>query len=405
MSENSGQKNAIITDPQKVDEILNRGTEDIFIREHLREALLSGIELRVKLGIDPTSPDIHLGRTVALRKLKAFQDLGHKAVLIIGDFTAKIGDPSDKLEKRPMLTDIEIKKNLKNYLKQIGLIVDLSKAEIRYNSEWLRSMDYLETAKLLECFTVQQMSKRRNFRERMEHGQDVFVVEFMYPALQGYDSPKVNADVEIGGFDQLFNLKAGRTVQKRYGQKEQDIMTVSMIEGADGRKMSSSWGNIISLEDSNEDMFGKIMALKDDLIIKYFTLCTDAPFEDISNLKKELESGVNPKDIKMKLAYEIVKMYHGEENAGEAQENFENTFSKGGAPEDVLEANVATGTPLADVLLAEKIVISKTEFRRLISEGAVTIMETNTKITDPETIVSSGVYKIGKRRFIKIKVL
>ncbi|KND47977.1 MAG: tyrosine--tRNA ligase [Parcubacteria bacterium C7867-006] len=401
----SFRKEKINTNPEKIEEILSRGTEDVFVKEHLKEVLFSGKQLRVKLGIDPTSPDIHLGRAVVLRKLKAFQDLGHKVVLIIGDFTAKIGDPSDKLEKRPMLTDEDIKKNLKGYLKQIGKIIDLKKTEIRYNSEWLKSMDYLETAKLLECFTVQQMSKRRNFHDRLEQGQDIFVVEFMYPALQGYDSVKVDADVELGGFDQLFNLKAGRIVQKRYGKKEQDIMTVSMLPGTDGRKMSSSWGNVISLRDTNEDMFGKIMAVRDDLIIQYFKLCTDIPLQDIRGFEEEMKLGVNPKSIKMRLAYEIVKMYHGEKFAKSAQDNFENTFAKGGVPEDVVGVAVAGGTKLVDILMVQKIVISKSEWRRLVSEGAVTNMDGDIKIDNPDTEVSSGVYKIGKRRFIKIKVI
>ncbi len=398
-------KPKIITDPEKIDDILTRGVEEIFVKEHLREALLSGKQLRIKLGIDPTGPAIHLGRAIPLRKLKAFQDLGHKVVLIIGDFTARIGDPSDKLEKRPMLTDAQIKKNLENYLKQISLIVDVKKAEVRYNSEWLAKMDYLETAKLLECFTVQQMSRRRNFRDRLEQGQDIFVVEFMYPALQGYDSVMVNSDVEIGGFDQLFNLQAGRIVQKRYGQKEQDIMTLSMLSGTDGRKMSSSWGNIISIVDTSEDMFGKVMSIKDELIYNYFVLCTDLPIRDIESIKESIDSGKNPRDFKVNLAREIVALYHGEEKARLAEEKFDNTFSKGVIPEDVVEVAIASGSSLVDVLLTQQVVISKSEFRRLVSEGAVTNLDTDEKISDHDAKVVNGVYKIGKRRFIKIKVL
>lgn len=401
----SKPKEIINTDPQKIDEILSRGTEEIFVKEHLREVLLSGKQLRIKFGIDPTGPAIHLGRAVVLRKLKAFQDLGHKIVLIIGDFTAKIGDPSDKLEKRPMLTDELIKKNLENYLKQIGKIIKIKKTEIRYNSEWLGSMDYLETAKLLESFTVQQMSRRRNFRERLDAGQDIFIVEFLYPALQGYDSVKVFADVELGGFDQLFNLQAGRILQKKYGQKEQDIMTVSMLEGTDGRKMSSSWGNIISLLDSPDEMFGKVMSIKDELIYNYFLLCTDVPVADIESIKESLTSGKNPRDVKVSLAKEIVSMYHSEKDAKQAEDNFENTFSKGGVPENIVEVTVASGTQLVDILMVEQIVISKSEWRRLVSEGAVTNTETEEKIKNPDFKVVDGVYKIGKRRFIKIKVL
>ena len=395
----------ISTDRDKINEILTRGTEDIFIEKHLKDELLSGKQLRVKFGIDPTSPAIHLGRTIPLLKLKAFQDLGHKVVLIVGDFTAKIADPSDKLEKRPMLSDEEIKRNLKGYLAQIGKIINIKSSEIHYNSEWLKKMSLFEIGELLECFTVQQMSKRRNFKERLEAEKDIYVVEFMYPALQGYDSLKIKADIELGGFDQLFNLKAGRTVQKRYGQKEQDVITLSMLEGTDGRKMSSSWGNVISLLDSKEDMFGKVMSIRDDLIIKYFTLCTNISMSEIAIFEQDLKSSINPKDLKLKLAKEIVAMYYGEINAKAAEENFENTFSKGGVPEDIIEVSVAKGVSLSDILMINQIVISKSEFRRLVSEGAVTNVDTGEKILDTEFKVSNGVYKVGKRRFIKIKVI
>src|SRR3989344_3507812 len=395
----------VSTDESKIDELLTRGTQDIFIREHLRKALLSGEQLRIKLGIDPTGPDIHLGRAVALRKLKSFQDLGHKIVLIIGDFTAKIGDPSDKLEKRPMLADKQIKKNLKDYLKQIKKVIDISKCEIQYNSKWLAKMSYLEMARLLECFTVQQMSKRRNFKERLEKGKDIFVVEFMYPALQGYDSVAVKADVEIGGFDQLFNLKAGRTVQKRYGEKEQDIMTVSMLEGTDGRKMSSSWGNVISILDTADNMFIKVMAVKDNLIIKYFTLCTDLPLFEISELKNKLEKKVNPRDIKMKLAYEIVKIYHGEKKAKLAEANFINTFQKGEIPEEMEEIAGKREELLGDVLVKSKVLKSKSEWRRLVNASGIHDLGNRQSITDPYfRLTSDIILKIGKKRFVKISV-
>ncbi len=395
-----------IVDEDKIDELLTRGTEDVFVKEHLKESLMSGKVLRVKLGIDPTSPSIHLGRAVVLRKLRAFQDLGHKVVLIIGDFTAKIGDPSDKLEKRPMLTDEDIQKNLKGYLNQIGKIIDVSKAEIRYNSEWLSKMDYIETARLLESFTVQQMTKRRNFQERLESGQDIFIVEFLYPALQGYDSVKVEADVELGGFDQLFNLKAGRTVQKKYGQKEQDVMTVAMLPGTDGRKMSSSWGNIISLLDSKDDMFGKVMAVNDELIITYFKLCTGISLTEVASLEEAMASGINPKDIKIKLAQEIVKIYHGETESISAKENFENTFSKGEIPDEITEVMVEKDSKkLSDILIEHNIVSSKSELRRLMGEGAASSMISKEKISDPDMLISKDdTYKIGKRRFIKVKI-
>lgn len=393
---------------EKIEELLTRGVEDIFVKEHLKKALLGGESLRVKFGIDPTGPAIHLGRVIPLRKLKAFQDLGHKIILIIGDYTAKIADPSDKLEKRPMLSEEEIKKNLKDYLKQIGLVIDLAKTEIHYNSEWFSKMGYIELGQLLECFSLQQMLRRRNFKERMQNDKDIFVVELMYPALQGYDSLKVSADVEIGGFDQLFNLKAGRTVQKRYGQKEQDIMTMSMLLGTDGRKMSSSWGNVISLLDTKDEMFGKIMTIKDELILQYFTLCTDLTLNEISSFEEEIKSGANPKNIKIKLAKEIVKMYHGGKDAEEAKENFEKTFSKGEFPEDARVVETKRGVKLGDVLVENKIVSSKTEFRRLVERGAISTAS-GRKIENPNILVEDlkeeeRKLRIGKKSFVIINL-
>jgi tyrosyl-tRNA synthetase len=393
----------IITNEDKIKDILTRGVEEIFIKEDLLKKLQSGKQLRVKLGIDPTSPYIHLGRAVTLHKLRAFQDLGHQVVLIIGDYTAKIGDPSDKLEKRPMLLDDkQIKKNLKGYLKQAGLILDIKKTEVKYNSSWFKKMNFLELSQLLECFTVQQMSKRRNFKERLDAGSDVFVVEFLYPALQGYDSIMVNADVEIGGYDQLFNLKAGRVVQKKYGQKEQDIMTLTMLEGTDGRKMSSSWGNIISVIDFPEEMFGKVMSIKDDLIIKYFLLTTNLSLPEIEKIAKDLAEGANPKDLKTKLAFEIVKIYHGEKKAQEAQKNWEKVFSKKEIPEEILKIETRESENFGDVLLKNRIVSSKSEFRRLVDEGAITNLDKDEKVSSYYEKIKPGVYRIGKKRFVKI---
>jgi tyrosyl-tRNA synthetase len=392
------------TNIQKIDEILTRGVEDIFIEKDLKEKLLSGKKLRIKLGIDPTSPYIHLGRAVTLRKLKAFQDLGHHIVFIIGDYTAKIGDPSDKLEKRPMLDDKQIKSNLKKYLEQISIILDMKNIEIRYNSEWLKKMNFFEIGKLLECFTVQQMSKRRNFKERLDAGNDIFMVEFLYPALQGYDSVEVKADVEIGGFDQLFNLKAGRIVQRRYGQKEQDIMTLSMLDGTDGRKMSSSWGNIISIIDTPEEMFGKIMSLKDELITKYFLLTTDLSQDEINKIEISLKNGENPMVFKKKLGVELVTIYHNKKKAELAQENWENTFSKKEIPTDIENISVKNNSLLMDVFVETKLVSSKSDFRRLVDSGSITNLDKKEKISSHNEIAMSGTYRVGKKRFCKIVV-
>ena len=393
----------VITDEKKIDEVLSRGVEDVFVKEHLKEQLSSGKQLRIKLGIDPTSPFIHLGRAVTLLKLKAFQDLGHHIVLIIGDFTAKIGDPSDKLEKRPMLTDEQVKNNLKKYLEQIALILDMKNVEVRYNSEWLKGMSIPQIGQLLECFTVQQMTKRRNFKLRLDAGEDVFMVEFMYPALQGYDSVAVNADVEIGGFDQLFNLKAGRTVQKRYGQKEQDIMVLSMLEGTDGRKMSSSWGNIISVIDTPDEMFGKVMSLKDELITKYFLLTTNLNTDEINKIEKSLKDGQNPMELKKILAKTIVSFYHSPQKAKEAEENFVKTFQKKEIPEEMEEIKASTGELLSEILVKNKVLSSKGEWRRLVLENAIHDLGNDINITDVNLKVSENLtLKIGKKRFVKI---
>lgn len=394
-----------ITDKEKIEEILTRGVEDVFIKEDLKEKLLSGKQLRIKLGIDPTSPYIHLGRAVTLRKLKAFQDLGHHIVLIIGDYTAKIGDPSDKLEKRPMLTDEQIQNNLKKYLEQVSLVLNMKDVEVRYNSEWLKKMNFFEIGKLLECFTVQQMSKRRNFKERLDAGVDIFVVEFLYPALQGYDSVVVNADVEIGGFDQLFNLKAGRIVQKRYGKKEQDIMVLSMLEGTDGRKMSSSWGNIISVVDTPEEMFGKIMSLKDELIPKYFLLATELNIDEINKIEDSIKNGENPIIYKKMLGKEIVTSYHDKNKALKALNNWERVFSKKETPNEVESISIKSDTLLVDVFVNNKIISSKTEFRRLVDSGAITNLDLDEKVSSHVEKVKSGVYRIGKKRFCKINIL
>lgn len=389
-------KKQVITDEKKINEILNIGTKDIFIKEHLRTMLLSGKVLRVKFGIDPTGPKIHLGRAIPLRKLRQFQDLGHKVVLIVGDFTATIGDPSDKLEKRPMLTVSDIKNNMKGYKEQLGKIIDLKKAEFVYNSKWLKKLNFKEIAELSESFSIQQMSNRRNFKDRLDKNEEVSLREFLYPLMQGYDSVAVKSDIEIGGFDQLFNLKAGRTVQKHYGMPEQDVLTVEMLEGTDGRKMSTSWGNVITIVDEANDMFGKIMSVKDELIEKYFKLCTNTslPVSEITN---------NPRDAKMRLALEIVKIYHDEKKANEAKINFINTFQNKEIPEEMEEIKHKAGELMADLMFANKVVASKSEWRRLVEEGAVKKLgDKEEKITDFKIAASPGVYKIGKRRFIKI---
>ncbi len=368
-----------------VEELLSRGVTDVVDREHLATKLSSGKMLRVKLGIDPTSPNIHIGRAVQLMKLRDFQKLGHTAVFIVGDFTGMIGDTSDKESERPMLSKEQVEANMTSYLEQAFKILDREKTETYYNSEWLSKLGYLEISNMANLFSVHEFETRDVIARRLKVGLRVSALEMLYPLMQGYDSVAVKADVELGGNDQRYNLLAGRRIQPLYNQESQDILTLELLEGTDGRKMSSSWGNVINLTDEPSDMFGKVMSVKDELVRRYFELCTRVPLEEVEEIMKG-----HPKEAKMSLASEIVKMYHGAEAAEKAQENFESAFSKGGVPEDIKTVTVGQETPLVDILLAEGLVASKTEFTRLTKDGAINEIE-------------PGVYRIGKHRFIKIE--
>lgn len=392
-----------ITDEAKIKQLLSRGVEEIFVKEDFEKDIQSGRELRIKFGIDPTGPKIHLGRAIPIRKLREFQKLGHKIVLIIGDFTAQIGDASDKTEKRPMLTRAAIDENLKDYKSQIGKILDLDKVEFVYNNDWLSKLTFQDVTQLAECFTVQQMLARRNFKDRFDANVEISLREFLYPLMQGYDSYAVKSDVEIGGFDQLFNLKAGRAIQEFFGMPKQHIMNLQMLEGTDGRKMSTSWGNVVTVVDEPNDMFGKIMSLRDELIIKYFKLCTDIDEETISNYEKSLKDGDNPRDIKMILAEEIVKMYHNEKAASQARQNFIEVFQNKGIPDEIMEATGKEGELFVDIVLRSGVVESKTEWKRLVEDGAVSF-DDETKMSDYKEVARNATLKIGKKRFLKIKI-
>jgi len=392
-------------DKKAIDELLTRGVEEVFVLESLKQKLLAGKQLRVKFGIDPTGKKIHIGRASAFWKLRAFQELGHKIVLIIGDFTAQIGDPSDKLSKRPMLSKEQVQENLKDYKNQIGKILNLAKVEFVYNGDWLGKLGFQEISELAEGFSVQQMSARRNFQERFDKKEEVSLREFLYPLMQGYDSVIVKADVEIGGTDQLFNLKAGRVIQKHYGQPEQDIMTLKMLAGTDGRKMSTSWGNVINIIDELDNMFGKVMSVRDDLILDYFLLCADIAVEEIEKIESEMASGKNPRDIKLDLAEKITARYWGAERAKAARASFLSVFKSGNLPGNIKETKVNLGELLVDIVLREKLVSSKSDFRRLVSEGAVSNAETKEKITDPFFKITDAItIRIGPLRFLKIKI-
>ncbi|MEI7480364.1 MAG: tyrosine--tRNA ligase [bacterium] len=384
----------------KVKDLLTRGVDEVIDRETLEKKLLSGKKLRIKFGIDPTSPNIHLGRSIPLLKLRDFQDLGHQIVFIIGDSTGIIGDTSDKDSERPMLTKGIVEKNLKNYKEQAGKIIDLSKAETHYNSEWLDKLNYGEIGRQAGVFSVNEFISRENISKRLEAGKRVSLRELLYPLMQGYDSVVVKSDVEIGGSDQRFNMLAGRDMQREYGQEPQGVLTFPLIEGLDGRKMSSSWGNTGNLCDIPNDMFGKIMSLKDEYIIKYFVQTTRVPMETVNKYAEELKSGTNPRDIKMKLAFEIVKFFHSEAEAEEAQTFWSNTFSKKELPTDI-KTFTPTKYDLLSVIIEAGLVSSKSEAYRVFDQNGVKV--NGETVTDVKHVVKAGdIIQKGKMSFIKI---
>ena len=388
---------------KKIEELLSRGVEEIIDKSNLENKLKSVKPLRVKLGIDPTSPNIHLGRSIPLLKLRDFQELGHKIIFIIGDFTGLIGDASDKDSERPMLSKETVEENLKTYIKQAAKIINIDTAEIYHNSEWLGKLGYIDIGRQADIFSLSEFISRENISRRLDSGKRVSLRELLYPLMQGYDSVKVMADVEIGGTDQRFNLLAGRDVQRLYGQEPQDILTNPLIEGLDGRKMSSSFGNTVNLFDTPDDMFGKIMSLKDEFIIKYFTLLTRVDIEIIREYESGLNAGTNPRDIKMKLAFEIVQMYHSSNVADTARLNWEKIFSEKKIPEIMSEIKINKGALLLDVLVAHHLIESKTQARRLFEKGAIKNLNSDNKITDPQIkIMGPLVLRIGKKIFIKI---
>ncbi len=394
----------INTDPQKIQELLTRGVDEVIDERNLEKKLKSGQKLRVKLGIDPTSPKLHLGRAIPLLKLRDFQELGHQIVFIVGDFTGLIGDTSDKDSERPMMAKKKIKENMKGYVKQAGKIIDLKKCEVHHNSKWLKKLTYDKIGEQADQFSVAEFIARVNIRKRLAEGRRVSFREMLYPLMQAYDSVVVKADVEIGGTDQRFNLLAGRELQKYFNQESQNIIMGPLLEGTDGRKMSSSWGNTINLTDEPDDMFGKVMSIPDELIIKYFTLATRVPLNDIIGIESQLRVGANPRDVKAKLAQEIVKLYHGGEEAFKAEQAFNKQFRDKEVPEDIEELRLEVrGWRLDELLVATKLVSSKSEARRLISEGAVRINQE--KVTEIKNVeVQSGmIVQVGRRKFVKIK--
>jgi tyrosyl-tRNA synthetase len=392
-------------------EILKRGMVEIFTERELvgklTEADKAKRQLRIKLGLDPTSPDIHLGHTVVLRKMRQFQDLGHKAVLIIGDYTARIGDPSGQDTTRPMLSSEQIEENAKTYFKQAGKILDTSenKLEIRYNSEWFEKLTLIELIHLTAKKTVAQMLQRSSFKIRLQADEDVYAHEFLYPLMQGYDSVVVKSDVELGGTDQTFNNLVGRDIQKAYGQKPQVVITMPILVGLDGKeKMSKSKGNYIAVTDQPNDMFGKVMSISDDMMENYFTLLTGLSTDKIAELVNHDKT--HPKEAKVLLGKTIVSQFYDQSAADNAAAEFDKVFAKGQLPEDIPEIQIPAEPIMASKLLIRcKFVSSGSEAKRMIKQGGCTI--DSRKISDPNeqiTPTDGIIIQLGKRNFAKLKV-
>lgn len=391
--------------PERQLEILKRNVVDLVNEEELLERLKTGRPLRVKLGVDPSRPDLHLGHAVVLRKLKQFQDLGHHVILIIGDFTAMIGDPSGRNTTRPMLSKEEVQENAKTYAQQAFIILNREKTEIRYNNEWLGTMTFAEVVKLAGKYTVARMLEREDFAKRYAEGSPISIAEFLYPLAQAYDSVAVQADVELGGTDQLFNLMVGRKIQEEYGLKPQVVMTMPIIEGTDGKlKMSKSYSNYIGFTDEPKDMYGKVMSIPDELIVKYARLLTDTPEEVLAKMEREIsEKLVNPRDYKMWLAREIVKQFHGEDKAKEAEEYFVTVFQKKELPDKMPQVQMPKGTYNVVDLLEKLNIGSRSEIKRLITQGGV--YWDNNRIDNFKSsveIIGEHVLRVGKRFFIRI---
>jgi tyrosyl-tRNA synthetase len=393
-------------------EIILRGTAEVISEEELKKKLERSIDtgkpLRVKAGFDPTAPDLHIGHTVLLQKMKQFQDLGHEVIFLIGDFTGMIGDPTGKSETRPPLTPEQVKANAKTYMEQVGKILDISRTTVEFNSHWMSEMPSADLVQLAGKYTVARMLERDDFQKRFREQRPISVHEFLYPLIQGYDSVALRADVELGGTDQKFNLLVGRELQKEYGQTPQALVMMPLLEGTDGiNKMSKSLNNYIGISEEPKDIFGKTMSISDEMMIKYYELLSDLSNDEIKKLQSELAHGQrHPMDAKKALAEELVDRYHGKGAGKKAREEFEKQFSKGEIPEEIPEVIVeweAAQMPLAKVMHKAGVAESVGEGKRLIKQGGVEV--NGLRQTDPELRVGPGEYllKVGKRRYVKVK--
>ncbi len=389
-------------DKQTLTSLIWRGAQVVEVKESIEKKLASGKKLRIKLGIDPTGSRMHIGHAAVIRKLAHFQKLGHKIVLIVGNFTAQIGDPSDKKAERPPLTDTEVRKNMRTYKRQIGRLLNMWKTEVRYNDDWLGKMRFADIVRLAQMLSVSQMLERDNFSLRQKEGKRIGLHELLYPLMQGYDSVAVRSDIEIGGSDQLFNLLVGRTIQTQYALPPQDVITYELLLGPDGRKMSKSWGNCIWLDDEPEEMYGKLMSVRDDLIVDYLRIVTDMPDQEIAATKEHLSRGENPRDSKARMAFEVVKTFYDEKSAQKAADAFTKRFTEKQLPESIEEASVAHDElPLPEILVEADLAPSKSEARRLIAQGAVRVNQQ--KVSGENDRVAHGdVVQVGKLKLKKI---
>ncbi len=392
---------------QQINEFLTRGVSEVIDREKLEKDLVDGKQIRVYLGIDPTGSDIHIGHAIALRKLRQLQDWGHHVILLIGDFTALIGDPTGKDEMRKVLTTEQVLENAKDYQQQAAKVLRFegeNPVELKYNSHWLAKLSFADVIELAANFTVQQMLERDMFEKRINEGRPVSLHEFLYPLMQGYDSVALDVDLELGGSDQLFNMLAGRTLKSKLRNEEKHVMTMALLEGTDGRKMSKTFNNHIPITAEANDMYGKVMSIKDDLIVQYFTLATDISMEEIAAIEADMKNGANPRDAKMRLAREIVKMYHDEKAAQAAEQAFINQFQKGALPEEMEAFTPASKMMmLVDVLVDSGLCSSKGDARRMIEQGAVKLNGEVMKSTEAKIELKDGdVLQKGKRGFRKI---
>ena len=383
--------------------VFSRGSDEIIPLDELKAKLKKGKPLKIKAGFDPTAPDLHLGHTVLINKLKQLQDLGHEILFLIGDFTAMIGDPTGKSATRPPLSDEQIQENSKTYQDQVFKILDKNKTQVVFNSHWMKKLTSADMIKLASQQTVARMLERDDFSKRYKSGQGISIHEFLYPLVQGYDSVALEADVELGGTDQKFNLLMGRELQKNNNQEPQIILTMPILEGLDGvQKMSKSLNNYIAIDDSPDEMFGKIMSISDDLMWRYLELLSFESMETIESWKTEVEKGENPRNIKFRLANEIITRFHSEEDAKVANQNFIDRFAKNQIPDEMDEYQFQSGIKIGNLLKDANLVDSTSEAFRMIKQGAVKI--DGEKVTDKEIDLSSGtsVYQVGKRKFARV---